>query len=85
MPSTAAAISPFAAPHVGTILVDSGFYSEAVVQAVERKLEGTPSGVFLLAAVERLSHHRTVADVLPQQSRLRAGRRRARTRRLLTG
>ena len=66
LPATAAAISAVAAPHVETILVDSGFYSEAAVQAVECKPDGTPSGVTVLAAVEKLSHHKTVADLLPQ-------------------
>src|ERR1019366_9525048 len=45
---------------------DSGFYSEAAVQAVECQPDGTPSGVTVLAAVEKLSHHKTVADLLPQ-------------------
>jgi len=66
LPATAAAISPVAAPHVATILVDSGFYSEAAVQAVEEKPDGKASGVTVLAAVEKLSHHKTVADLLPQ-------------------
>lgn len=66
LPATAAAISPVAAAHVATILVDSGFYSEAAVQAVERQPDGTPSGVIVLAAVEKLSHHKTIADLLPQ-------------------
>ena len=63
---TAAAISPVVAPQVGTILVDSGFYSEAAVQAVEQNSDGTATGRTVLAAVEKLSHHRTVADLLPQ-------------------
>ena len=66
LPATAAAISPVAAPHVATILVDSGFYSEAAVQAVECQPDGTPTGVTVLAAVEKLSHHKTIADLLPQ-------------------
>lgn len=66
LPATVAAISPVVAPQVETILVDSGFYSEAAVQAVEYQPDGTPSGVTVLAAVEKLSHHKTVADLLPQ-------------------
>lgn len=66
LPATAAAISPAVAPHIETILVDSGFYSEAAVTAVERKPDGTPSGVTVLAAVEKHTHHKTVADLLPQ-------------------
>ena len=63
---TVAAISPVVAPQVKTILVDSGFYSELAVQRVERKPDGTPSGLTVLAAVEKLSHHKTVADLRPQ-------------------
>lgn len=63
---TVAAISPVVAPQVKTILVDSGFYSEAAVQAVERKPDGTASGRTVLAAVAKQSHHKTVADLLPQ-------------------
>ena len=63
---TAAAISPVVTPEVRTLLIDSGFYSEAAVQKVEQKPDGTASGVTVLAAVEKLSHHKTVADLLPQ-------------------
>ena len=41
---TAAAISPVVVEEVKAVLVDSGFYSEAAVQAVEEKPEGTPAG-----------------------------------------
>ncbi len=63
---TVAAISPVVAPQVETILVDSGFYSEAAVQAVEQKADGTATGRTVLAAMTKLSHHKTVADLLPQ-------------------
>jgi Transposase DDE domain len=63
---TAAAISPVVAEDVKAVLVDSGFYSEAAVQAVEEKPEGTRTGVTVYAAVKKLSHHKTVADLLPQ-------------------
>ena len=63
---TVAAISPVVAPQVKTILVDSGFYSEAAVQAVEQNPDGTPSGRTVLAAVTKQSHHKTIADLLPQ-------------------
>ena len=63
---TVAAISPVVAEEVKAILTDSGFYSEAAVHAVEQKPEGTPTGVTVYAAVEKLSHHKTVADLLPQ-------------------
>jgi transposase len=61
-----AAISPVVLPHVQNILVDSGFYSEAAVQAIELNSDGTPSGLTVLAAVGKTHHHKTVADLLPQ-------------------
>jgi hypothetical protein len=63
--ATLAAISPVVAAEGQAVLVDSGFYSEAAVHAVEQKPDGTPSGVTVSAAVEKHSHHRTVADWLP--------------------
>jgi transposase len=63
---TVAAISPVVVAEVQAVLVDSGFYSEAAVQAVEQTREGTPNGVTVYAAVEKQSHHKTVADLLPQ-------------------
>ena len=47
-------------------MVDSGFYSEAAVSAVEHRPEGSARGVTVYAAVEKHSHHETVADLLPQ-------------------
>ena len=61
-----AVISPVVVKEVQAVLVDSGFYSEAAVQAVEQTPEGTPSGMTVYAAVEKSSHHKTVADLLPQ-------------------
>ena len=63
---TVASISPVVLPHVQNILVDSGFYSEAAVKAVEENTDGTKSGLTVYAAVEKTSHHKTVADLLPQ-------------------
>ena len=63
---TVAAISPVVAEEVKAVLVDSGFYSEAAVAAVEQKPEGPATGVIVYAAVEKHSHHKTVADLLPQ-------------------
>ena len=60
------AISPVVAAQVQAVLVDSGFYSEAAVAAVEQKPDGTGSGLIVYAAVEKHSHHRSVADLLPQ-------------------
>jgi len=64
--ASVAAISPVVAAQVQAVLVDSGFYSEAAVAAVEQKPDGTASGLTVYAAVEKHSHHRTVADLLPQ-------------------
>jgi len=63
---TVAAISPVVVEEVKAVLVDSGFFSEAAVQAVEEKPDGTPSGLTVYAAVEKHSHHKSVADLLPQ-------------------
>ena len=64
--ATVAAISPVVMPEVQAVLVDSGFYSAAAVRAVEQKPDGTATGVTVYAAVEKHSHHKTVADLLPQ-------------------
>ena len=64
--ASVAAISPVVAGDVHAVLVDSGFYSAAAVQAVEQKPAGTPSGLTVYAAVAKQSHHQTVADLLPQ-------------------
>lgn len=64
--ASVAAISPVVAPAVQAVLADSGFYSEAAVQAVEQNPDGTSTGLRVYAAVEKQSHHKTVADVLPQ-------------------
>jgi transposase len=63
---TVAAISPVVAEEVEAVLVDSGFYSEAAVAAVELKPGSGPTGVKVYAAVEKHCHHKTVADLLPQ-------------------
>jgi transposase len=61
-----AAISPVVAAQVQAVLVDSGFYSEAAVSAVEHQPEDGAGGLTVYAAVEKHSHHKTVADLLPQ-------------------
>lgn len=61
---TLATVPPQLQPEIKAVLVDSGYYSEAAVQAAEQKPDGTPSGVTVYAAVERLRHHRTVADLI---------------------
>ncbi len=63
---TVAAISPVVVEEVKAVLVDSGFYSEAAVAAVEQTPEGASTGIKVYAAVEKHSHHKTVADLLPQ-------------------
>ena len=66
LPASVAAISPVVEPEVQNIWVDSRFYSAAAVAAVEQNPDGTPSGITVYAAVEKGSHHQTVADLLPQ-------------------
>lgn len=65
LPADVAAISPVVAAEVLAVLVDSGFYSAAAVAAVEQKPDGTASGLTVYAAVEKTSHHKTLADLLP--------------------
>jgi len=48
---------------VAAVLVDSGFHSEQAVQALEHTVSGAPSGTVVYAAVEKTSHHRSVADL----------------------
>ena len=63
---TVAAICPVVAQEVKAVLGDSGFYSETAVAAVEQTPAGGATGVIVYAAVEKHSHHKTVADLLPQ-------------------
>jgi transposase len=48
---------------VAAVLVDSGFYSQAAVAAVEQNAQGEPTGTTVYAATEKKDHHRTVADL----------------------
>ncbi len=64
--ATVGAISPVVASEVTAVLADSGFYSEAAVRGVEQKPDGTSTGLRVYAAVEKHSHHKSVADLLPQ-------------------
>jgi transposase len=59
---TVAAIAVEAGP-VTTVLTDNGFYSETAVQQVEQTPEGSPTGTTVLAAMDKTSHHRSVADL----------------------
>ena len=61
VPSVAAIGQPVAS--VAEVLADSGFYSAAAVQAVERTGEGQLTGTTVYAAVEKKEHHRTVSDL----------------------
>jgi transposase len=61
VPSVAAIGQPVAS--VAEVLTDSGFYSAAAVQAVERTSDGQPTGTTVYAALERKDHHRTVSDL----------------------
>ena len=59
---TLAAIPP-AAGSVAAALVDSGFFSEKAVRQVEQTAAGSATGTVIYAAVEKRSHHRSVADL----------------------
>src|SRR6185436_19652232 len=60
-----AAIAPAAGP-VAAVLTDSGFYSEAAVQKIEQTPAGESTGTIVYAAMEKTSHHRSVADLEKQ-------------------
>ncbi len=60
-PTVAAIGQPVAS--VAAVLADSGFYSEAAVQAVEQNAAGQPTGTTVYAALEKKEHHRTVRDL----------------------
>ena len=55
---TLGAVEAAAGP-VAEVLIDSGFVSEAAVQAVERDAASKHTGVKVLAAIERQPHGRT--------------------------
>lgn len=54
---------PSEAGSVQAVLIDSGFFSEKAVRGVEQTSAGQPSGTTVYAAMERKSHHRSVADL----------------------
>jgi transposase len=64
---TLAAVAPEWKAEIKAVLVDSGFYSESAIQAVEQKPDGSGTGVQVYAAVERTPHHRSVADLTPNE------------------
>jgi len=59
---TLAAI-PMEAGTINAVLVDSGFFSEKAVQQVEKNEAGEHPRTTVYAAVEKTSHHRSVADL----------------------
>jgi transposase len=61
VPTVASVAAPVAS--VADVLTDSGFYSEAAVQAVEHTPDGQPTGTTVYAAMEKKEHHRTVGDL----------------------
>ena len=61
VPTVAAIAQPVAS--VAAVLIDSGFYSAAAVQAVEQTEPGQSSGTIVYAAMEKKAHHRTVSDL----------------------
>lgn len=64
---TLAAVEPAIKEDVKAVLVDSGYYSEGAVQAAEQRPDGTPSGLTVYAAVERIHHHRSVDDLMEKE------------------
>jgi transposase len=62
LPPTFHAIAP-TIQSVAEVLIDSGFVSEAAIAAIEQDAHGQPTGVHVLAAVGRIRHGRTVADL----------------------
>jgi hypothetical protein len=48
---------------LAAVLADSGFYSEAAVKSIEQKQDGSPTGTVVYTAMERSSHHRSVAEL----------------------
>lgn len=48
---------------VSAVLIDSGFYKEAAVKAVEGSSSGALAAVQVLAATERHKHGRSIADL----------------------
>jgi hypothetical protein len=61
VPTVAAIAEPIES--VAAVLTDSGFYSEAAVQAVELTAAGQPTGTTVYAPLEKKDHHRTVSDL----------------------
>jgi transposase len=52
-----------AAGPVREVLVDSGFVSEEAIRDVENTVDGQPTGITVLAAVGRIKHGRSIAEL----------------------
>jgi transposase len=61
VPTVAAVVAPVES--IAAVLIDSGFYSEAAVRAVEQTPAGQATGTTVYAALEKKEHHRTVSDL----------------------
>ena len=48
---------------MSTVLADNGFYSEAAVLKIEQTGTGAATGTTVYAALDKTSHHRSVADL----------------------
>jgi transposase len=59
---TCAAILAAVGPVIA-VLVDNGFYSEAAVRQTEQTADGGTTDTTVYAALDKTSHHRTVADL----------------------
>jgi transposase len=54
---------PEQAGSLRAVLADSGFYSDKAVRQIEQTPEAQLSGTVVYAAIEKTSHHRSVADL----------------------
>jgi transposase len=61
VPTLAAIPTPVGATEA--VLIDSGFYSEKAVRAVEQNAAGQPNGTTVYAGIECKSHHWNVTDL----------------------
>ncbi len=61
VPTVATVVAPVES--IAAVLVDSGFYSEAAVRAVEQTSAGQSTWTTVYAALEKKGHHRTVSDL----------------------
>jgi hypothetical protein len=66
---------PEQAGSLRAVLADSGFYSEKAVRQIEQTPEAQLSGTVVYTAIEKTSHHRSVADLAkkPEPEPLAAG------------